>query len=164
MSGPVTKVDARFSDPGASATTWPDTLKAIEAAELFWVTTVRQDGRPHVTPLVAVWHDDALNFCTGIDEQKAVNLRHNKQVVLTTGCNDWENGLDVVVEGQAEQITDSHALERLAKAWTVKWDGRWQYEVGDGCFHEHVYVFAVRPTRVLAFAKGGFSHTTHRFG
>ena len=27
------------------------------------------------------------------------NLRHNPRVVLTTGCNEWERGTDVVVEG-----------------------------------------------------------------
>jgi hypothetical protein len=27
--------------------------------------------------------------------------------------NQWESGLDVVVEGDAEQITDDHVLERL---------------------------------------------------
>jgi general stress protein 26 len=67
---------------------------------LFWITTVRVDGRSHVTPLVAVWLDEAIYFATGADEQKAVNLRNNQNVILTTGCNDWEQGLDVVVEGE----------------------------------------------------------------
>ena len=49
-----------------------------------WVTTVRPDGRPHVTPLVAVWLDDALYFCTGDDERKARNLRENRSCVMTT--------------------------------------------------------------------------------
>ena len=35
-----------------------------------WLTTVRADGRPHVTPLVAVWLDDAIHFSTGPEEQK----------------------------------------------------------------------------------------------
>jgi general stress protein 26 len=168
MTTPVTTLDQRFSGPDAVATGWDETREALETAQLFWVTTVRADGRPHVAPLVAVWSEGAIHFCTGTAEQKAVNLRSNPHVTLLTGRNDWNAGLDVVVEGDAVQVTDADALNRLAKAWTTKWDGDWQYEVGDGCFHhsgstEPVLVFAVRPTKVLAFRKGNFSQTTHKF-
>ncbi|MGD0851955.1 MAG: pyridoxamine 5'-phosphate oxidase family protein [Acidimicrobiales bacterium] len=173
MREPVTKVDERFGQAGAGPTSWDDTRAAIEAAQLFWVTSVRADGRPHVTPLVAVWCDDALFFSTGADEQKAVNLGRNSHVVLTTGCNEWEHGLDVVVEGDAIRETSRDVLLRVAEVWTHKWDGdTWDYAVGVDCFHhrdgdgvleEEIYVYRVAPTKVLAFAKGPFSHTTHRF-
>ena len=83
MSSPTTSLDSRFSDPGAEPTSWDDTVRALESAELFWITTVRADGRPHVTPLVAVWLDGAIHFCTGDTEQKALNLRTNPHVLLT---------------------------------------------------------------------------------
>ena len=117
MQQPVTELDTRFSDPNAVVTDWEETCRALEDAELFWITTVRNDGRPHVTPLVAVWLDDAIHFATGAGEQKAVNLRTNQNVILTTGCNEWERGLDVVVEGEAIQVKDESLLERLAEAW-----------------------------------------------
>ena len=168
MTTPVTTLDQRFSEPDAVATGWDETREALETAQLFWITTVRADGRPHVTPLVAVWSDGAIHFCTGTAEQKAVNLRNNPHVTLLTGRNDWDTGLDVVVEGDAAQVTDAATLNRLAKAWATKWTGQWQYQVGDGCFlnpgsTERVLVFAVPPTKVLAFRKGNFSHTTHKF-
>ena len=103
---PTTSLDERFSDPGAEAVAWPATRQVIENAELFWVTTVRADGRPHSTPLVAVWLDDALHFCTGETEQKAHNLAANPHVLLTTGDNGWQGGVDVVVEGPAVRVTD----------------------------------------------------------
>jgi general stress protein 26 len=167
----VTTLHQGFSDPGAVATGWDETRRTLETAELFWISTVRADGRPHVTPLVAVWVDGAIHFCTGSGEQKAANLSANPHVILTTGCNDWDKGLDVMVEGDAVRVTDHNVLKRLAVEWTMKWDGRWQYLVGDGCFHhnEHesqsgsILVFSVRPTQILAFAKGAFSHTSHRF-
>jgi general stress protein 26 len=167
MSAPVAEIDPRFSDPDAAVTEWTETLRVIEAAELFWVSTVRADGRPHVTPLVAVWLDGALHFCTGAGEQKHVNLLANPHVVLTTGANSWDEGLDVVVEGDAVPVTDKATLSRLAGAWAAKWDGRWQFEAGDGCFRDGdgrgPLVYAVRPAKVLAFAKGSFSHTRYRF-
>jgi nitroimidazol reductase NimA-like FMN-containing flavoprotein (pyridoxamine 5'-phosphate oxidase superfamily) len=167
---PVTTLDQRFSGAKAVATTWDETLAVIESAELFWLTTVRKDGRPHVTPLVAVWLDGALHFSCGVDEQKSVNLRANPNVVLTTGCNGWDSGIDVVVEGEAIEVSNEHQLAHLADAWTLKWDGdSWKYEIRDGRFHhpgddpEVISVFAVKPTKVFAFAKGNFAHTKHQF-
>jgi nitroimidazol reductase NimA-like FMN-containing flavoprotein (pyridoxamine 5'-phosphate oxidase superfamily) len=168
MRQPVTELDARFSDPAAVATDWDKTRRVLEDAELFWIATVRADGRPHLTPLVAVWLDDAVYFATGFGEQKAVNLRTNQNVILTTGCSEWERGLDVVVEGEAVRVTEESVLERLAEAWATKWDGRWHYEVHESAFrHEEnadaVLVFSVQPAKVLAFAKGTFGQTRHRF-
>ena len=166
MSSPTTTLDTRFSDPGAGPTAWEETVSALERAELFWITTVRADGRPHTSPLVAVWLDGALHFATGADEQKAVNLRTNSHVILTTGCNQWDRGLDVVVEGDADRVDDDRTLRRLADAWRTKWDGRWQYQTRDGAFHHDVgtaLVFAVAPAKVLVFGKGTFSHTRHEF-
>ncbi len=166
MSEPSTRIDPRFSDQTGRATTWSETRAVLDSAQLFWLTTVRADGRPHVTPLVAVWLDDAIHFSTGEAEQKAVNLRANSHVILTTGCNTWSDGLDVVVEGDAAQVTDEAKLARLVTAWSAKWDGRWQYQVHDGRFQHgagEALVFAVAPTKVLAFGKGTFTHTTHRF-
>lgn len=164
----TTELDPRFSDAGAIPTTWEQTLETIESAGIFWITTVRTDGRPHVSPLVAVWLDDALHFCTGPGEQKALNLRENQHVALTTGDSRWDSGLDVVVEGDAVRVTDQAKLIRLAQAWAGKWDGQWVFEARDGAFYDKVgngiaLVFAVKPTKILSFGKGSFSHTRHRF-
>ena len=165
----VPELDERFSGPSAKATPWAKAREVLETAQLSWVTTVRGDGRPHVTPLVSVWLDDAVHFTTGPAEQKAVNLASNPHVVMTTGCNRWDQGLDVMVEGKAQRVTDRATLERLAAAWATKWNGQWQFEVADGGFAPadasvdgSVLVFAVKPAKVLAFGKGEFSHTRYR--
>jgi len=166
MAEPTTTIDERYSDDGSGPTSWDETRRIIEDAQLFWITTVRSDGRPHVTPLVAVWLDDALFFTTGAKEQKGVNLEHNAHVTLVTGCNDWERGIDVVVEGDAVQVTDDELLRRLSDAWKTKWDGSWQFEARDGAFHHDgrtALAFSVTPTKVLAFAKRPFTHTVHQF-
>lgn len=172
MTTMTPELDARYSDPDTEPVPWGDVVRALEGAQLTWVTTVRDDGRPHVTPLVAVWLDDALHFATGPHEQKARNLAANPHVVLTTGCNRWDEGLDVMVEGEAERVTDRALLERLAAMWAQRWDGRWRFSVGAGGFTHDVddyqsgaepaLVFAVRPTAVLAFGKGQFTHTRYR--
>jgi len=35
-------------------------------------------------------------------------------VVLTTGCNRWDHGLDIVVEGEAVRATDDAVLNHSA--------------------------------------------------
>jgi len=129
---------------------------------------VRGDGRPHVTPLVTVWHDDALHFATGPEEQKALNLRHNDRVALTTGCAEWRSGVDIVVHGRASRVTDLDVLERLTRAWQRRWDGRWAFAaVPEGFGHAGggtALVYAVRPQTAIAFEKGQrYGQTTFRF-
>ena len=168
MPVPDTRL-TRFSAPAATATGWDETRRALAGAELFWLSTVRTDGRPHVTPVVAAWVEDAIWFCTGAGEQKFANLQANPHVVITTGCNTWDGGMDVVVEGEAAQVTDDAVLGRIAEAFTAKWDGRWRYTARDGAFHDPdmgsaAMVFSVTPVKVFAHAKGDpFGETRHRF-
>lgn len=79
-------------------------------------------------------------------------------MALNTGCNGWQEGLDVVVEGEAERVTDKARLDDLARAWAEKWDGSWKFEpVAEGFRHSEgegiAYVFAVRPAKVLLLGR-----------
>jgi general stress protein 26 len=173
---PTAELDPRFSSEGATTLPWEDVVEALERAEMFWLSTVRGDGRPHVTPLPAMWLDGRLHFCTGPGEQKAKNLERDPRCVLTTGSDRFLSGLDVVVEGSAARVTDESLLQRLAELWQAKLD--WPYEVVDGAFRDRssevagaefdgqgiAHVFAVAPSKVLAFGKGEpFSQTRYRF-
>jgi nitroimidazol reductase NimA-like FMN-containing flavoprotein (pyridoxamine 5'-phosphate oxidase superfamily) len=164
---PVAELDARFSGEGATPTAWERGRQHLEGAEVFWLSTVRPDGRPHVTPLLAVWLDDALHFCTGATERKAKNLAHNAHCVLTTGNNALHEGLDVVVEGDAVQVTDDARLRRLAEAYESKYGKEWHFDVRDGAFHGDVgnvaLVYEVAPSAVFGFAKGDYSQTRWQF-
>ncbi len=164
---PVPEQDLRFGDPESPPTPWADVVGVLETAELFWISTVRSDGRPHVTPLPAVWHQSRLHFCTGPAEQKAVNIGRNPRVALTTGTNRWKEGLDLVVEGTAVPVTEDSRLEALADLWRSKYHGDWDFAVANGMFRSadggSAAVFEVAPTKVLAFAKGRFAQTRYRF-
>ena len=166
-SAPHGTIDRRFSDPDAEPTAWSDVLRMLETAELYWLTTVRADGRPHVTPLIGVAVGPVVHFCTGMREQKARNLEKHDQVALTTGSNAWARGLDVVVEGTATRITDRDALQRLADAYEAKYGSDWHFDVGDGVFgtgEGAAAVFRIEPDKVLAFAKEPHAQTTYRLG
>src|SRR6185312_14244184 len=92
-----------FSSPGAQATPWASALAVLGEAEVFWLSTVRPDGRPHVTPLLAAWSLGGVCFTTGGQERKARNLGNNPRCVLTTGTNAL-TGIDVVIEGVAAPV------------------------------------------------------------
>jgi nitroimidazol reductase NimA-like FMN-containing flavoprotein (pyridoxamine 5'-phosphate oxidase superfamily) len=77
VTGEVTAEIHGFSEPGATPMPWQTALEQVSAADTFWISTVRPDGRPDVTPLIAVWHDDAIWFTTGPGERKARNLSDN---------------------------------------------------------------------------------------
>ena len=175
MKEPITTLDPQNSAPNAVATPWEETRRVLESTEMFWLTTVRADGRPHATPVVAVWLDGAIHFTALDTAQKGRNLRGNRHVLLTTNCT-WNSGLAVVVEGDAVQVTDDEVLERLAQAWATRWNGGvWLYQVQNGSFQlpsaprppERIPVFSVTHPRVLAWISPGasdlFSLTRYQF-
>jgi general stress protein 26 len=163
---PAVELDPRYGEEGVPATAWADARGRLEDAELYWVTTVRRDGRPHITPLIAVWLDDALYFCTGPTEQKTKNIAANPHCILMTGCNALHEGIDIVVEGDATKVSDDAKLRRLADAWEAKYGSEWHFDVHDGAFHHgpgEAWVFEVAPVTAYGFGKGEYSHTRWRF-
>ena len=163
---PTAQLDARYSDPGTQATTWNEGREHLERAEIYWITTIRPEGRPHVTPLIAVWLDDALYFCTGEGEQKARNLNGNPHCSLITGSNAYGEGLDLVIEGEAVRVTDDAKLARIADAYRAKYGSDWSFDVRDHAFSSGgniANVFEVAPVTGYGFGKGTFSQTRWDF-
>ncbi|MEG3626371.1 pyridoxamine 5'-phosphate oxidase family protein [Streptomyces poriticola] len=163
---PQARLDPRYSDPESVAPPWPGAEARLAAAELFWISTVRPDGRPHVTSPPAVRSEAALHLCTGPQEGRARNLDENPQVVLTTGTSTWNRGYDLVVEGAAVRVTDDARLREPAAARETKYGSFWHFEVRDGCLQRgagHASVYAVAPRTVFGFGKGEpFSPTRWR--
>ncbi len=91
--------------PAPSRRRGPRRSCSLQQAEVLWLSTVRPSGQPHVTPLLAVWWNGAIHFCTGPTERKAKNPAANPACVLTTGRAELE-GLDIVIEGRAVIVTD----------------------------------------------------------
>jgi nitroimidazol reductase NimA-like FMN-containing flavoprotein (pyridoxamine 5'-phosphate oxidase superfamily) len=168
-------IDPRYGNAEATPPPWEAIQRLLAEAQLYWIITVRADGRPHAVPLVGVWQDGAFAFCTGSDEQKQRNLDANPQVAVTTGstgANGWDSGTDVVVEGTAVRVTDPEDLRRLAAAWYAKYGDDWRFEVRGEEFVEvsdsgagtegGAWVHRVAPAKVIAFG-GEHGQTTYRF-
>jgi nitroimidazol reductase NimA-like FMN-containing flavoprotein (pyridoxamine 5'-phosphate oxidase superfamily) len=168
------RIDPRYGDASATAPAWEHIERLLTDAQLYWIITVRADGRPHAVPLVGVWHDGAFAFCTGSDEQKQRNLDSNPQVAVTTGstgANGWSSGKDIVVEGRAVRVTGTEPLQALADAWFAKYGEDWKFEVRDDEFVElsdsgastsgGARVYRVETAKVMVFGDA-HGQTTYR--
>lgn len=89
-------------------------------ARTTWLTTLNEDGSPHVTPVGALWLDGAFWFQTGTT-RKARNVERDPRCAVAISIRD----ADVVVEGHASRVTDPELVARAAKAWA---DGGWPAE------------------------------------
>lgn len=156
-----------FSTIDAVPTEWASTPEVLRDAEVYWLMTVRPSGRPHITPLVGVWLDGALYFCTGPADRKAKNLVQNAECIVTTGCNRLD-GLEVVVEG--ELVGDDAELRTVAGTDDSKYgapfvepDAIW-FGLPDAIRGGQALVYRVATRRSFGFGKGKqFSQTRWRF-
>jgi nitroimidazol reductase NimA-like FMN-containing flavoprotein (pyridoxamine 5'-phosphate oxidase superfamily) len=148
FQAPVAELDSNFSSPGATAIPWIEAEQSLQKAEVFWLSTVRPEGRPHVVPLIAVWLDGAFYFITGEGERKAKNLASNPQVTIGTGGNSLSEGFDIMVEGSAVLVGDDARRRRVVDAYAAKYGEGWRLPIRDVLF------FEVAPT--TAFGSGVF--------
>jgi hypothetical protein len=78
-----------------------------------WLSTVNEDGSPHVTAVGALWLDGTFWFQTGTGTRKGRNVARDPRCSVAVSIRD----ADVVFEGEATRVTDPIALTRTAKAW-----------------------------------------------
>src|SRR5882724_11002992 len=78
-----------------------------------WLSTVNEDGSPHVTAVGALWLDGMFWFQTGAGTRKGRNVARDPRCSIAVSVRD----ADVVFEGDAGRVTEPGALARVAKAW-----------------------------------------------
>ncbi len=89
-----------------------------------WLTTLNDDGSPHVTGVGALWVDGAFWFETGRRTRKGRNLDRDARCALSLARSEF----DLVVEGEAARVTDPEAVATLARLWA---EGGWPCRVDD---------------------------------
>src|SRR5690349_3125280 len=94
-----TAIAERLGDGSAPA---PD----AHNARTTWLTTLNEDGSPHVTAVGAIWLDGAYWFQTGARTHKCHNIERDPRCSIAVSVLD----ADVVVEGTASRVTDPAAV------------------------------------------------------
>jgi hypothetical protein len=78
-----------------------------------WLATVNEDGTPHVTAVGAIWLDGTFWFQTGAGTRKGRNVERQPRCSVALSIRD----ADVVIEGDAVQVTEPDLVAQVAKAW-----------------------------------------------
>ena len=99
---------------------WSWALERLECAQNYWFATVWPDGRPHSSPIWAVWLDGALYFDGSPETRRMKNIAANPAVSV-----HLESGNEVVIiDGTAGEVSappDTALAERLSAAYTAKY-------------------------------------------
>ena len=119
----VTNLD-RYGSPAIPWSTARDLLVAgTPHADIpFFLGTTRPDGRPHAAGIGALWLDGDLYFTSGHGARKARNLAANPACTISARLE----GIDLILEGTAVQVTDQPTLEAAAERFRA---GGWPAEV-----------------------------------
>jgi hypothetical protein len=129
-----TEVDAHaLTDRGAAP--WAmaeERLENPERPRTYWLATVREDGRPHVMPIIGMWMEGAFYFVSGERTLKARNLVREPRCTVVSGTTTLPS-LDLIVDGAAAMVTDEETLRRVTEAYRTRME--WPLEVLEGRLH-----------------------------
>jgi Pyridoxamine 5'-phosphate oxidase len=81
-----------------------------------WLTTINPDGSPHVTGIGASFVDGTFWFQSGERNRKAKNLDRDPRCALSVATEEF----DLVVEGEARQVTDPPTVAAMAALWAAE--------------------------------------------
>lgn len=139
---------------------WSEADGLLTDSRVYWLASVRPDGRPHVVPSDGIWLDGTLYFGGSPDTVHMRNVRATGHAVAHVG-----DGLAaaVIVEGKVTDETPTHDVaERLAEANNTKYaDYGMAMRPED---YVKTGVTALRAHRVLAWTSYPENATRFEFG
>lgn len=110
---------------------WSRALHALEAFgardDRSFLATTRVDGRPHLAGVGALWDDGAVYVVSGAATRKSRNLAEHPTCAISMSTK----GIDLVIEGRADRVTDDPTLQRLATRYA---DRGWPARIENGAF------------------------------
>lgn len=135
---------------------WETVSEKLRGAPVYWLASVRPDGRPHLVPRDGTWLDDALYYGGSPETVHARNVGNEAPVTMHIG--DGQEA--VIVEGvvRVERLSGAAAVQ-LAGLSSEKYP---QYGQMDPAMYADG-VLVLRPTRVLAWTSFGLDATRFRF-
>jgi hypothetical protein len=146
---------------------WEEARQRFEDSQFYWLATTSPDGRPHLMPVLGVWVESALHFCTSGRTRKGRNLARDPHCSLSIDSDD----LHLILEGVASPVGDDDHLHQIAVAYEEKYG--WETTVSGGALvgsgapsagPPPYSVYAVRPTTAFGFGTDeSFGATRWRF-
>lgn len=115
------------ADQGSGLLPWSWALSRLRGSHEYWIGTVWPDGRPHLMPVWAVWHDEALWFSSSLGSRKIRNIEHGSAVSIAT--DDPLN--PVITEGRARIMTDTMSTKAFLDALNAKYHTSYDLDLVD---------------------------------
>jgi hypothetical protein len=134
---------------------WSWARERLEQAAIYWVMTVRPDGRPHAVPIWASWIEDRFYFGASADTRRGRNLVTNPAVGIHIERGDEV----VIVEGVAAEVVPDVALAARLVADTA---AKYSYRTDPADWRKGG-LYVVRPHVVLAWGRFFKDATRWRF-
>ncbi len=134
---------------------WSHVQKQMREAINYWMATTRPDGRPHVAPTWAVWHEDRLYFDGSPETRRMKNMAANPNVAV-----HLEDGTRaIIVEGIAKPVGKPirELAESLAALYAAKYESLGYAPKPDQW--DEGGLFVVEPTLALAWTEFGVDMT-----
>lgn len=121
----------------------------------YWICSTRPNGRAHAAPVWGLWLDGALYFGSHATSRKAVNFRHQPEIVV-----HLESGDDtVILEGTVQPMIDKSLWPQIAKAYGAKYV---VYQPDPNTDPESDW-FIFKPHTVLAWQEKSFPGTATKW-
>ncbi|MBQ1075648.1 pyridoxamine 5'-phosphate oxidase family protein [Micromonospora sp. C31] len=153
-----------FSTDVATLKPWSQALACLQSATKCWLSTVRPDGHPHAAPVLPVLVDGVPCVASRPNTRKSRNLARNPHSVIMVGNED----LDLVVKGEARQVSGDTMLRRVAAAFEKKYS--WSFDIRDGRVYDDSlpgspqYAFyQICPVQAFGYGADGMTATRWRF-
>lgn len=144
------------AESGTGLLPWSWAEERLTRSTFFWLATVGAGGRPHVMPVWAVWSEGAAWFSSGLRSRKARNLAADPRCTLTT-----DDALEpVIVEGDAERVTDLDRLAGFMAALDAKYETDYGAEFADPAVNG---VWRVAPDRAFGLVEDDFTGSPTRW-
>ncbi len=137
---------------------WVDIRQELEAAQTYWITSVRPNGRPHAVPRDGIWLDDTWYYGGSPETVHNRNVERNPAVVMHIG-----DGLRaIIVEGNAVYVYPEHATaEQLAEINNSKYAHYGMKTTADTYTERGTW--ALKARRILAWTNLPENATRFRF-
>jgi general stress protein 26 len=143
-------------DQGTGLLPWSWAEERLGASHDYWVATVRPDGRPHLMPVWAVWHDSSLWFSSSKASRKAANLAVRPRCTIAT-----DNALEpVVIEGDAHVVSDPPTLRLVLDLENTKYHTDYSIETLDPAVN---VCLRVRPRWAFGLSEDDFTGSPTRW-
>lgn len=144
------------ADQGTGLLPWSWALERLRGSHDYWVATVWPDGRPHTMPVWGAWDDGILWFSSSLRSRKIRNIQAGSAVSVST--EDARN--PVVLEGTAEIVTETEALQRFLDVLNAKYDTDYSIDFMDPTKNVSV---RVRPSWAFGVAEDDFGGSPTRW-